>query len=90
MFDDTYRGIISALRSGYSDRDCCLLLDNVPSGIWVWHEKQKLHIRFTREELIESIGPSIQLEQWIRSLPVFRTSWKFLPSKQSGKLSVKR
>lgn len=86
---DINNSLAQVLLIGFYGRDCKVRLDKVPSGIWVWNEKSPSHVRFTLKELSDVLGFSSTLEIWVKELPIFHTSWKFINPTRLQKLPTR-
>lgn len=72
------KSIVLILGTNRKGRDVKVNLDKVPSGIWLWEERTKSHVRVELSEIVEILGPQDDFFQYLESLPVFYTSWKFI------------
>lgn len=76
------KNIAQAINRDYFSNDVKVSLDGIASGIWLWEEKSQSHLHFLQEELVEILGDSEELQNYILSLDVYRTSWRWLPHKK--------
>lgn len=65
-------------QSAYRNQDVRVYIDTVPCGIWLWEENSKTHIHFDCAELVEFLGVSDELLEYMNSRPTMETSWRFI------------
>lgn len=70
--------IVTVLGMNRRGVDVKVVLDKVPSGIWVWDELSKTHVQFHFEELADILGFSPELLDWTNDLDQYETSWRFI------------
>ncbi len=71
--------ILRILRqSSFQNKDVKVIIDNVPCGLWLWEEISRTHVRFDRAELLDFLGASEEMLDYLENLPTLDTCWKFI------------
>lgn len=65
-------------QSSYSGRDVKVIVDTISCGIWLWEENSKTHVHFIFSDLLEFLGISDELVEYINSRETLETSWRFI------------
>lgn len=65
-------------QNSYRGQDVRVIIDRMPCGIWLWEERSRSHVKYDRAELIDFLGVSEDLLDYLENTPILETSWKFI------------
>ena len=76
IYHDSISSVLS--QNAYRGQDVRVYIDSVPCGIWIWEEKSRTHVHFNRSELVDVLGVSDELLEYMDSRAMLETSWRFI------------
>lgn len=75
MFDSVKDRIRARLASDRPNTDVKVVVDKTPYGVWVWDEKDSVHVQMKNQEMVRVLGRE-GLDEYLAALEEYRVVWK--------------
>lgn len=75
MFDLVKGRIREKLASERPGADVRVFVDRTPYGVWIWDEKDRVHVQMKNQEMVRVLGRE-GLDEYLAALDEFRVGWK--------------
>lgn len=76
LYHDSIVAVLS--QKSYQEQDVRVYVDKILCGLWLWEDQSQTHIHFDLHELVDILGSSDSLLEYMDDCVVFNTSWKFI------------
>lgn len=75
MFDSVKDRIRTKLTTERPGVDVRVFVDKTPYGVWVWDEKDAVHVQMKNQEMVRVLGRE-GLDTYLAALEEYRVGWK--------------